>query len=58
MRNHFVHSGHPKRDLDGVVESIFEVVEWPSEIINCLLDVAKCDYGEVDKAIFQVVEKP
>jgi hypothetical protein len=34
------------------------VVEKPCELIFCPLDIAKYDFGEVDKAMFQVVEKP
>jgi hypothetical protein len=37
--------------------AMFHVVEKPCELIFCLLDDAKCDFGEVDKAMFQVVVK-
>jgi hypothetical protein len=44
--------------LDDVEEAMFKVVEWHLELIICLKYVAKCEFGKVDKAIFQVVEKP
>jgi hypothetical protein len=28
------------------------------EFIICLLDVSKCDFGELDEAMFQGVERP
>jgi hypothetical protein len=38
---------------------MFQVVEKPKKkLIFCLLDVAKCDFGEDDKTMFQVFEKP
>jgi hypothetical protein len=37
-------------------EAVFQVVEWLWLLIICLLEVAKSDIGEVDKAIFQVEE--
>jgi hypothetical protein len=46
-----------KFDLDEVEEAMFHVFEWPWELIICLLDVAKCEFGKVDKTIFQVVQK-
>jgi hypothetical protein len=41
--------------LDEFEEALFQVVEWPWELIICLLEGAKWDFGKVDKAIFQVV---
>jgi hypothetical protein len=37
---------------------MFKVGEWPRELTICLLDVLKYDFGEVDEAMFQVVERP
>jgi hypothetical protein len=58
MRTHFLHPGHPKRVLDEVAEVKFGVGEWPREFIICLLDVLKCEFGDVDEAMFQGVESP
>jgi hypothetical protein len=37
---------------------MFYVGEWPWELIICILDVLKNDFGEVDEAMFECVEKP
>jgi hypothetical protein len=58
MRTHFLPPGHPKSDLDEVAEEMIQVGEWLWEIIICILDVLKCDYGEVDETMFQGVERP
>jgi hypothetical protein len=43
--------------MDEVEEAMFQVVERSFELFVCLLDVAKCEFGEVDKAMFRVVQK-
>jgi hypothetical protein len=58
MRIHFLPLWHPKNDLDDVAEEVFELGEWFCEEIICLLDVSKCDFRDVDEAMFQVVVKP
>jgi RNAse (barnase) inhibitor barstar len=50
--------GMQKWDLDEFEEAMFQVVKWPSELIICHLDVSKCDFGKVYKAIIQLVESP
>jgi hypothetical protein len=42
--------------LDEVAGVMFEVCELPWELIICLLDVLKNDFGEDDEALFQAVE--
>jgi hypothetical protein len=37
---------------------MFSVGEWSSELIICLLDVSKNDFGEVDEAMFPGFERP
>jgi hypothetical protein len=44
--------------LDEVAEVIFQVGEWPREIIICLLDDLKNYIVEDDEAMFQGVERP
>jgi hypothetical protein len=44
--------------MDVVAEVMFQVGKLPLEIIICPLDVVKCNFGKVDEAMFQVVEKP
>jgi hypothetical protein len=40
----------------GDVENVmFQVVAWPCELINCLLDALKCDLSLIKRAMFQVV---
>jgi hypothetical protein len=34
---------------------MFHVGDWPREIMICLLEVLKNDFGEVDKAMSHVV---
>jgi hypothetical protein len=58
MRIHFQYIGYRnkrfgRRRLSDVLRN-----EWPWEIIICLLDVLKNDFGEVDEAMFQGVERP
>jgi hypothetical protein len=36
---------------------MFQVAEWPWQLIICLLDVLKCNNGEVDEAMFEGVER-
>jgi hypothetical protein len=52
--NCFLSWASKKSDLDEVV---FQVGEWPSEVIICLLVVLKCVFGEVDEASFLGVER-
>jgi hypothetical protein len=35
---------------------MFQVGEWPCELKICLVKVLKCDFGDVDDAIFHCVE--
>jgi hypothetical protein len=56
MRTHFLPSGHPKSDLDEVPEVMFEVGEWPRELIICLLDVLIREFDVVE-AMFQGDER-
>jgi hypothetical protein len=37
---------------------MFQVREWPLDLIICLLDVLKNNFDEVDEAIFHGVERP
>jgi hypothetical protein len=37
---------------------LFQVGEWPLELIIGLLNILKNDFGEVDEAMFQGVERP
>jgi hypothetical protein len=37
---------------------MFNVGEWSWKIIICLLDILKCDFREVEEAIFQGFERP
>jgi hypothetical protein len=37
---------------------MFEVDEWSWELIICLLKVFKCEYRDVNKAMFHNVERP
>jgi hypothetical protein len=32
--------------------------EWPRELVICLQDILKNDFGKVDEVIFQGVERP
>jgi hypothetical protein len=32
----------------------FSIGEWPREVIICLLKVLKCNFGEVDEAMFMM----
>jgi hypothetical protein len=36
---------------------MFYVFHWPCELIICFLDILNNDFGEVDEAMFQGVEK-
>jgi hypothetical protein len=47
-----------KEDLYEVAEGMLEVGECPGEIIICLLEVLKHDFGEADEAMFHGVERP
>jgi hypothetical protein len=49
--------GNQRNDLDEFGNVTFQVGEWPCGLIICLLDVLKCDFGEVDEAMFQGVER-
>jgi hypothetical protein len=37
---------------------MFQVGEWRLQLIICLLDVLKNDFGEVDEEMIQGVERP
>jgi hypothetical protein len=37
---------------------MFQVGEWPIELIICLLHILKNVFDEVDEAMFQGVERP
>jgi hypothetical protein len=39
-------------------EVIFELGEWPCELIICFLSVSTKDIGEVEEAMFRGVEGP
>jgi hypothetical protein len=52
MRSHFLPPEQPKMLLGRDRGSDVSVVEWLCEVIICLLMVAKCDYDEVDIAMF------
>jgi hypothetical protein len=43
--------------LNEVAEMMFQVGEWPWDLIICSLDVLKNDFGEEDEAMFQGVER-
>jgi hypothetical protein len=36
---------------------MFYVGEWPRELIICLLNILKCDFGDVDEAMLHGVER-
>jgi hypothetical protein len=36
---------------------MFQVCEWSRELIICLLNVLKCDFVNVDEAMFSDVER-
>jgi hypothetical protein len=36
---------------------MFKIGEWPRELIICLLNILKCDFGDVDEAMLRVVER-
>jgi hypothetical protein len=55
---HFLPLGIQKSDLDEVAEVMFQVGEWPWDLIICLLYVLVKEFGEVDEAMFQGVERP
>jgi len=40
-----------------VDKATIQVVEWLSKVIFCLLTSPKFDFGEVEKAMFQVVAR-
>jgi hypothetical protein len=46
-----------KNNLDEFAKFMFQVGEWPWEIIICLLDVVKCNFGEVHESMVQMFEK-
>jgi hypothetical protein len=50
--------GIQKSDLDEFAEVMFQVGKWSWEIIIWLLDVLKCDFVEVDEALFEGLERP
>jgi hypothetical protein len=37
---------------------MFKVCEWPWELIISILDVLKIDFGEIEEAMLQGVERP
>jgi hypothetical protein len=39
-------------DFDEVAWVMFVVGEWPWELIICSLNVLKCNFGDVDEAVF------
>jgi hypothetical protein len=39
--------------MDELAEVMFQIGVWPLELIICLLDVLKSDFGEVDKMMIQ-----
>jgi hypothetical protein len=45
--------GIQKSDLDEVAKMMFQVGEWPWELIICPLDVLKNDFCEIDEEMFQ-----
>jgi hypothetical protein len=51
-------SASQKSYLDEVAEVMFHVGEWPWELIICLLDVLKWDFGESDEAVFRGDQRP
>jgi hypothetical protein len=58
MRNHFFHPVHLKSDLDEIFNVMIQTGEWTWETIFCLLNVLKCDLGDVNEAMFNDAEKP
>jgi hypothetical protein len=58
LRTHYLPSELRKMQLWWSRWSDVSTVRKACELIFCFLDVAKCDLGEVDKAMIQVVEKP
>jgi hypothetical protein len=46
-----------KSDLEELAEVMFQVGEWPWELLICLSDALE-NIGEVDEAMFQGVERP
>jgi hypothetical protein len=53
LRTHNLPSGRFKKRL---WRRIFKVGEWAWEIIICLLNVLKWDFGDVDEAMIRDVE--
>jgi hypothetical protein len=52
-RKHCLHHGYPKkRDLDKFAEVMFQVGEWPLKLTIFFLNAVKCNFGEVEEAIF------
>jgi hypothetical protein len=43
--------------LDDVAQEIFQVGEWPCELLICPLVLLNCDFVEVDEAMFEGVGK-
>jgi hypothetical protein len=43
--------------LEEIAEVIFQIGKWPCELMICLLEVLKCDFGDVQEALFQGVKK-
>jgi hypothetical protein len=58
MRNHVLPSVHPKMGLGRVRGSDFSSSRMTLKTLYLPLNFAKCDFVKVNKAIFQVVEKP
>jgi hypothetical protein len=60
MRNHFQYPGHrKKRHLRSRLgDDLSRRIMRPWEHIICILNVLKNDFGEVDEAKFQGVERP
>jgi hypothetical protein len=58
MRNNFLHSAYKKSNLDEFAEVMFQLCEWPWELILCILDVLKFDFGEVDETMSKFAERP
>jgi hypothetical protein len=47
-----------KSDLDEVAYVMCQVGEWPIKFIICRQDVLRCDFGDVDEAMFHDDERP
>jgi hypothetical protein len=56
--NSFSASWASKKHLGRSREVMFQLGEWPWETINCILDNLKCDFYEVDEAMFRGIDRP